>query len=312
MPTPGPKITVLVPIKNEEWILDRFLAVTSQFADHILIADQASTDRSPEICRRYPKVHYFLNPAKEFSELQRQRLLIDEARKVVAGPRLLLALDADEILAADAPGHPEWERMLEVTPGTIIELRKPDLVSMREAVDFDRTWPLGYMDDGAEHTGRVIHATRIPSPPGHPTLKLGALNVLHYNLLRPRALRSKRRRYCAIEHLERTNSFYRRTLTYRADIRWERTGNLVPAPRSWFDGWEKLGIDMTTVADSEFYPHDIEVLRLFAKHGPRFFQLDDIWDLDWEKCRQWALSQGARSAKGLLVCPPSRCRNKEG
>ena len=41
-----PKIIVVTPIKNEDWILDRFLSVTSQFADLIIIADQNSTDKS--------------------------------------------------------------------------------------------------------------------------------------------------------------------------------------------------------------------------------------------------------------------------
>ncbi|WP_260675883.1 MULTISPECIES: hypothetical protein [Nostocales] len=33
------KIVVMTPVKNEAWIVDRFLSVTSQFADYIIIAE---------------------------------------------------------------------------------------------------------------------------------------------------------------------------------------------------------------------------------------------------------------------------------
>jgi glycosyltransferase involved in cell wall biosynthesis len=65
----SPKIVVLTPIKNEEWILERFLSVTSQFADLIIIADQNSTDSSRNICQKYPKVKLIENKSDQYDEL---------------------------------------------------------------------------------------------------------------------------------------------------------------------------------------------------------------------------------------------------
>ena len=63
-----PKIVVITPVKNEAWILDRFLAVTSQFADCIIIADQNSTDESKDICKKYPKVIVIDNKSTKYDE----------------------------------------------------------------------------------------------------------------------------------------------------------------------------------------------------------------------------------------------------
>src|SRR4051812_20136261 len=111
-----PKIVVITPVKNEAWILNRFLQVTSQFADRIIIADQNSTDESVSICQRYLKVTLVRNEFDEYDEASRQRLLIQMARELVPEPKILLALDADEILAANATTTSGWQDMLKAAP----------------------------------------------------------------------------------------------------------------------------------------------------------------------------------------------------
>src|SRR3989449_6927486 len=88
------RVVVVTPVRNEAWILERFLSVTSRFADHIIIADQRSTDDSRAICGRYPKVRVIDNPTDEFNERERQLLLLRHARTIVPPPRVILALDA--------------------------------------------------------------------------------------------------------------------------------------------------------------------------------------------------------------------------
>src|SRR5215212_1735798 len=95
-----PAIVVLTPLKNDAWILRRFLEVTSVFADRIIIADQGSTDGGREICAEFEKVTVVDNPSSVYDEGERQQLLIGAARELVPLPRILIALDADEILTA--------------------------------------------------------------------------------------------------------------------------------------------------------------------------------------------------------------------
>src|SRR5690349_7454919 len=117
--TSSPQVICLTPVKDEAWILDRFLACASEWADRIIIADQGSTDGSREICSLYPKVTVIENPSKSFNEPQRRAMLIDEARKT-PGPKLLIGLDADEMLSANWKDSAEWQAALRVPPGTIL------------------------------------------------------------------------------------------------------------------------------------------------------------------------------------------------
>ena len=95
--TNQPLIVCLTPVKNEAWVLDRFLQCASHWADHIIIADQGSTDGSQEIAKKYPKVMLVENKEKQFQGTGMRKLLLHESRKI-PGSKLLIALDADEIL----------------------------------------------------------------------------------------------------------------------------------------------------------------------------------------------------------------------
>mgnify|MGYP000249071316 CR=1 FL=1 len=83
MSSQSPKIVVITPVKNEAWILERFLSVTSQFADYIIVADQNSTDSSVAICKKFPKVILIENKSGQFNEAERQLLLIQTARELI-------------------------------------------------------------------------------------------------------------------------------------------------------------------------------------------------------------------------------------
>ena len=311
MGNPPPKIVVLTPIKNEQWILERFLAVTSQFADHIIVADQKSTDRSAEICQNYPKVVLLENPSDKYDEAGRQMLLIQAARELVPGPRILLALDADEILAADALAQSGWQTMLQAKPGTVLCFEKPDLYGTPDhCIRHHTPWPLGYADDGVEHQPKKIHSIRIPTPDGAPRLNINDVKFLHYALTREAAQASKMRLYSVLENaLGTTPSPLKRRAVYRSGRDWKKAGKLESSPQSWFDGWNKIGIDTHTIQLQHFYWQDFEVLKQFRKHGERRFWPDDIWDFDWEACRKYAIAQGMADMPSSVIASPPRVQN---
>lgn len=302
-------VVVLTPVKNEAWILKRFLAVTSTFADAIVVADQGSTDDSAAICRRFPRVHLVENPRAEYDEASRQKLLIAAAREIHPEGAILLALDADEILAADAVASDGWQAMLEAAPGTVLLFDKPDLYgSPRRCIRHDDPWPLGYVDDGAPHRASAIHSIRVPQPPGSPRLHVHGAVVLHYAMTRPRAQRAKMRLYSVLENLRGTNHLLGRRRLYATSFDWTALGRLEETPASWLAGWSARGIDLFTVEEPRFTWHDREVLRLFGRHGARRFWLDDIWDLDWEACRREALAAGLDVPARPIRRPPAPVR----
>ena len=303
-------IIVLCPVKNEEWILDRFLAVTSHFADVIIVADQLSTDRSREICQQYEKVRLIVNPSETFNEPERQKLLLDAAREYPE-PRIILALDADEILSATVLTSLEWQTLLNAPPGTVIQFALVELwnsplfyrVNNQHGTLDRRT--VGYIDDGAEHVGRTIHSERIPTPIGAKRLVCQEIVIMHYALVSTRRYQSRDPWYRCYERItfpERSSlqidRFYSRYITHLQD----NPTHMVP--QEWLAGWQSLGIDMTSVNDLPYHWWDWEVLRMFAQHGVERFRHEDIWYFAWEQARQDGLKLGIEGLPGNPVRDP--------
>jgi glycosyltransferase involved in cell wall biosynthesis len=300
-----PKIVVLTPVRNEAWILDRFLSVACQFADAVIVSDQGSTDGSRDIYKKFPKVHMIENRDLEYNEASRQRNLIEAARRLVPGPRILLALDSDEVMAADAPQSEGWRRMMDAKPGTVLYFEKPDLYgSPHRAIRYKDPWPLGYVDDGCEHDAKLIHSIRIPRPAYAQHLRLPDVKVLHYAFTRANAQKSKLRYYSVIENLHNTHRFYVRRTTYAPTRDFSIQGVVEPSPPEWFTRWQQVGIDMFSVSDDLYNWQDFEILKLFDTHGYRRFWLDDIWDLDWEQARNHALAKGLSGIPNFTIASP--------
>jgi hypothetical protein len=280
-----PSIVVLTPLKNDAWILRRFLEVTSVFADLIIVADQGSTDGGLEICGEFKKVTVIDNSASDYDEASRQTLLITTARKLVPLPRILIALDADEILSANSMESRDWQTMINAQPGTAVFFEKPNLILSptlceRRPLDF-----LGaFIDDGTTpHRPKLVHSPRLPQAEGFPALVLREVKFLHYALVRPEAQKAKFRMYAAIENVMGTKSTYWRRRYYWSRRVLKALGPVEPTPREWIDGWEKRGIEMSQIEDVQPYWQDLATLDLLLKHGSRRFWLDDIWEKDWNR-----------------------------
>lgn len=277
------KIIVLTPVKNESWILDRFLTVTSQFADLIIIADQNSTDGSIDIYRKYDKVHLVKNESTTYDESSRQILLIETARKLMPNfKRILLALDADEILTANSLTNIGWVTMTKANPGTVLFFEKPDLyLSPYNVIRYNNLWPLGYVDDNVEHKPSKIHSIRIPQPLYSNKLYLHDVKFMHYSLNRIDANKSKQRYYSMLENILKNKNFLVRRLVYNPNFDYIKNHKLELSPNDWFEGWEKKGIDMTTIKSQNRFWYDVESLKLFTEHGYKKFWFDPIWETKW-------------------------------
>ncbi len=281
VPIGRPTVICCTPVKNEAWILDRFLACAGLWADYIIIADQRSSDGSREIARAHPKVILVDNPADELNEGIARRVLLHAARQF-PGPRLLLALDADEVLTANVLESPEWRSMLDVPPGTVIRFQLailgPDLTTYwlsPVACDF------GFMDDGREYAGGIIHEPRVPLPPAAPILTLRDIKILHYVGVDPARWESKHRWYQCWERLHRPHrsaiEIYRQY--HRKDVvpGWE----IRKVPPEWLQEYTRRGIDMTSTWREGIYRSDLEVLQFLLRYGPLRFRREDIWAVDW-------------------------------
>jgi hypothetical protein len=309
------QVIVLCPVKNEAWILERFLATASCFADHILIADQQSSDTSRAICSQYPKVTLIENTSSVFNEPERQKLLIEKAREI-PGSKLLLALDADEILTANILADlPEWNTVMSSPPGTVIEFERimlwksPLYYNTLYNKDGIGEWfAVGYVDDGAKHHGQIIHSPRVPIGIHSPRLRLHQIKIMHYQFCDWERALSKHRFYRCFERA--INPRRSPTEIHRLyDIHPVEIRHLCPSRVEWFRGWEERGIDVTTIIQDVNYWWDWEVLKYIADNGVQLFRNEDIWSVDWETKRQAGLTAGR---EGLPVQPVKDPRNKIG
>lgn len=98
-----PRLVALANIKNEAWIVERWLQRTSEIADTIIALDGGSTDGTAEILERHPAVHQVIRLTRrdrDYLVLNLNRLLDAVAP---LQPEWVLMVDADEIMDARLP-----------------------------------------------------------------------------------------------------------------------------------------------------------------------------------------------------------------
>ncbi|HVJ66247.1 MAG TPA: glycosyltransferase family 2 protein [Bdellovibrionota bacterium] len=88
------KISALIITYNEEKNIARCLDALVGLADEIVVVDSYSTDRTPEICRAYPKVRFLQNPFA--GHIEQKNFALDQATGDYQ-----LSLDADEVLSPE-------------------------------------------------------------------------------------------------------------------------------------------------------------------------------------------------------------------
>jgi glycosyltransferase involved in cell wall biosynthesis len=293
------QIIAMMPVRNEAWILERTLRTLTAFCDRVIVAEQRSTDATPEILARFaPKVRAIDNPSQTHSTKIRWRLLA--AAREYGDNNLLLFSDADEILSANILEDNELDRLVSLKPGTSIQVelvnlwRSPLVWRNDNSVWSNRWMEIGFKDDGKLEYGpldaTLDHNRRIPLC--SQVARLERIKLLHFQFVLFERMRSKQRWYRALEAVELgreravdINFYYRVT-------RDERRVHLTPNRPEWTDGWRKLGIDLEGFEEAPLYWFDVEVLRYFKEKGPAYFSPIDLWDVDWERKRQLAAAQG--------------------
>jgi hypothetical protein len=277
-----PTIIVVTPVRDEAWILDTFLATTTAWADHVIIADQQSTDGSPQIAARYDRVRVIRNDNPVYDEGHRQRLLLDEARKI-PGPRIIFALDADEILSGNALDGDFFDRVRSLPPGGGVRMRWAQLLpGLRQAWVAESDWKyFGFIDNGAEHGGQQLHSGRLPVAESVSSLTCEDVFVLHLNYAAWERSWSKLRWYQCWEALENPHS--RPIGIYR---QYHHIDAIPPdqirdADEGWTAAYSRCGIELR-VSDTDATRFDEEVLDWILRFGAERFGKIDIWQgVDW-------------------------------
>jgi hypothetical protein len=300
-----PTIICLTPVRNEAWILERFLQATSLWADYIIIADQMSSDGSREIARKYPKVILVDNNTEEFNEPERQRLLISEARKI-EGPRLLITLDADEMFTPNVLTSSEWQVVLNAELGTVFKFQWANITPDLNHFWYGHYFPWGYMDDGYEHNyNNKLHNYRIPFPADAKSFEIKEIKVIHFQFTDWNRMLCKHRWYQCLEVINYPDKsaidIYRQ---YHHMDEIDKIDIFI-IPTEWINDYKSFGINILQINKEEKIWYDEQTLKLFDSYGIEKFKKIDIWDVNWDKKKRlWNFDNS------FMVQNPQSLKNK--
>lgn len=282
------KLIVLIPTKNEEWILDYTLSTLHPFVDHIIIADQKSTDSTRDICKRYSKVTLIEN--EEVGHSNRVRwLLLDEARKI-EGQNLIFCIDADEII------HPKKievikREAIKYGPGTVFSLPWIQLWGDSKHHRIDGVWKENYKSaifyddrDMSYQKDTVIndHTSRVPTLHTAPhynyanTMKpLRDIPLFHFQFLAKERVQIKQAWYRCSELIASPHNGKRINYKY-SDTKNASEVETEPVPADWL-------LEEYTPKSQIFESSDTlrmqEILNWFDTYGIIFFESIDIWSV---------------------------------
>ena len=276
-----PKIICLTPIKNEEWILDKFIKCSSLWADNIIISDQDSKDSSKEIALKYPNVILINNPLIEYDEWLNRKVLFEEARRI-EGQKLFITIDADETFTPNFLNPIILDKILSLKPGTVL---KSNFINIMP--DFEHYWtgpisiPWGFMDDGSEYIADKIHTNRIIYPEKAEKVFIDDVKIMHYQYTDWERMESKHRWYQCWERINNPNKSSIDIYRGYHHMYSIKKGEIKKIPKEWFEEYEKLGINIKEIKKDNNYYWDKVVLGYFEKYGTSFFSKEAIWDINW-------------------------------
>ena len=280
------KTIVLMPVKNEDWILDVTLQAALQYADHVLISDQNSTDNTLNIINKYKNVDVITNNRTGHSNEVRWDLL-DTARSKYGTNNLIISIDADEILPPFYFNKLKEQLYKSIPPGKAW-ISAPWVQVWRSVNTFrndSSVWspdtnkkPYGFVDDGKVDYERKFvindHTGRVPGPNGTPMAESN-IPLLHFQFANWQRTQEKQAWYRCRELLNgkaagAINSQYGITKD-------EKNMQLSIVPKGWYKG-VSIPTTLETLDKPSWYVEEIK--EMFQEHGIDKFKNLDIWHVD--------------------------------
>jgi len=285
------KKILVMPVKNEDWILETSLACASLWADHIIVADQNSTDRSRQIYKKFSKVRMIENSAK-FHSSNVRKMLLDEARKF-EGNNVIFSFDADEIPTSEILRPEFWTKVESLPVGSSVEMLWVNLWRSVKQYRSDGVqapaWKhIGFIDDRkTEYTNLNVindHTSRVPLLFARNSYRFEDPKILHYQFANWDRTQSKQVHYRMTEWLQKDKTWLN---ALKINLKYfpskdERDLVLKNVPDKWMAGYELKGVEIKNLRIIPWSWHNEEIFGYFYNYGVNFFKLLDIWDVDWK------------------------------
>lgn len=277
-----------------------------RWADVVILGDQRSTDSTRAIAREFgDQVRVVDNPGVVYDEGERQRVVFEEARKLFPGePRILMAIDADEILSANYRNSQEWREIQGLPPGSGIYAEWVNLdPGFKTWFPFGGAILIGVVDDGKiAYSAGKYHVPRLIQSPSAPRFYCKEIRLVHYQYTDAARSQSKNRSYQVQEWIDSPTRPIRLFRRFNAALATAESSHR-PIRDEWVKGFADEGVRWDRIEVDGVYRWDREVLEAIVKHGPRFFRRLDIWDVNWG---QIAELHGVPISEILVRDPRSR------
>lgn len=270
------KIITLLPVKNEDWILEKSLENFSKFSDLIIVLDDNSKDKSLEVANKFEKVKVvnFNSTEKVVNMSQRRNILLEEGRKEKGSH--FVFLDADELLSENFINKKE-EYLNKMNPGEKLLLPWINIEKINNDFYFKSSDKINFKDfifcdDGqSKFESKFLSETRTPKSSGK-EIQIDFENgyVWHLRKVAPYRDSLKQAWYMCNELIEGSRNAKRINATYEYNHQKINKGAL-----------EQANIDLKKL-DTSFSENIIlsEILNLFNKKGILYFEALDIWNIN--------------------------------
>jgi hypothetical protein len=211
----------------------------------------------------------------------RQGILLAAARRI-AESSLIVALDADELLSAEATDRHAWATSLAAPRGTLVKFRLANLLDGGTSFWYEHMathFAVAFMDDGRPVQDGNIHQPRVPVSSDDPVLLEDEITVIHLQYLDWERMKRKQRWYQCWERIKhperRAVDIYRQY--HHMDA--ARKNPMRPVPGKWLEAYENCGIRLSKVHLDGSGWWDDDVMQWVTEFGPDYFRRVDIWDL---------------------------------
>lgn len=280
------KIVGLVPIKNEENMIENCLRALACYTDAIVVLDDVSEDRTLEIVESLKdecNIEKIIKKKVWFRDEPGDRNKLLQTGRALGGTHFVV-IDADEMFTANCVENNYLRnKILELQPGdqlrihwirlwrTIDVLRRDNAV-YKECIFCD--------DEKCWYESGFIHTKRIPD-----SLKAGELKtitdhasygLLHFQSVNWENIRIRKAWYQCLELIREPRYTPDSINRVYQDMINEEKLQLLDCPSAWYDGYGFF--DKEAPAKLETWKKK-QMLQWFQEYGRDYFADLDIWDI---------------------------------
>ncbi len=284
------KIIGLIPIRNEEIMIEQCLRGLSMLVDEIIILDDASTDNSVSIIESLAKeckVTEIIRKKEWYRDEPGDRNALLNAGRTHGGTHFVV-IDADEMFTANCLDNNFLRNaILVLQPGDILIM---NWIQLWKSVDYyrfdDSVWTYNYKpfifcdNPNAYYSSEFLHTPRIPYNLRGKYYQIGGYTygLMHFQFVNFDNVIMKHCWYRCLERIRTKKSGQEINAIYD----WFKPQNvhLEPSPRQWFDNYSFFDPSIFTREEKW---RKAQIKEWLAQYGADFFKDIDIWFIDWSK-----------------------------